>query len=258
MGSRISAVLAGASVLITRPVGHGQALAARVRACGGEARLLPGVALRPAVDAVAATAALRAALAGDVVVFTSPAAVQFAARLAPLRGRACIATVGRGTAAALARHGVRDVWLPATTQDSEGLLAHPHLRRLRDRRVAVVGAPGGRGVLQREIAARGARLSRVHVYCRVPARLDARHARILASLQGVAYTLLSSAETLRCLQQALDAESRARLLATHAVVSSERIQRLAGQAGFCRVSVAASALSADLLGKTVQLHASTG
>jgi uroporphyrinogen-III synthase len=46
-----STSLAGASVVITRPVGNGAALGRRVSALGGRPLLLPGLALR-AVDDV--------------------------------------------------------------------------------------------------------------------------------------------------------------------------------------------------------------
>lgn len=246
--------LAKASVLITRPAGQGRALARRVHALGGQAVLLPGVSLRAAEDADQARGALRSALDGDLVIFTSPAAVRFAAALAPLRGRARLATVGRGTARILRRHGVGEVIVPAGSQDSEGLLLHPALSHPEGLHVAVVGAPGGRGVLQGRISERGAHLQRVHVYRRVPARLDLRHRRALERLRPPGYILLSSAETMHCLHRNLGDAAWQRVLATHAVVSSGRIERLARQSGFAHVSVADSALGADLLRKAVALH----
>lgn len=246
--------LAGASVLITRPVGQGRVLARRVRELGGGPVLLPGVSLHAVADVDAARADLQSALAGDLIVFTSPAAVRFAAALAPLRGPAQVATVGRGTARVLRHHGVEKVVVPTTSQDSEGLLAHPALAQLQGREVAVVGAPGGRGVLQARISERGARMRRVHVYHRVPARLDRRHFRALETLSMPAYTLISSAEALRCLREGLNDDSWRRVQATHAVVSSERIERLVGQSGFDHVSVADSALGSDLLERAVELN----
>src|SRR5690625_6786909 len=98
--------LRGVRVLVTRPVGQGRALARQVRALGGEPLLLPGVALRAVGPQAALRAELESALDGDAVLFTSPAAVRFAARLAPFDGRARNGAVGRATADALRRHGV--------------------------------------------------------------------------------------------------------------------------------------------------------
>ncbi|MEO8998614.1 MAG: uroporphyrinogen-III synthase [Rhodanobacter sp.] len=238
--------LHGRIVVITRPAGTAAALARRVRALGGVPMLLPGLALRGMTDAVAARAGLHAALRDELLVFTSPAAVRHAAALAPLQTAATMLAVGQGTARALRRYGV-DAPLAPSRQDSEGLLEHPALQDLRGRRVALIGAPGGRGVLREQLAARGAQLRELHVYRRVPARLDRRHGDALLQLPASACVLLSSAEALQNLQQLLSPPAWARLCAATAVVSSERLLAAARIAGFSRIALAASALSADLL-----------
>jgi len=245
-GSASSSSLHGRCVVITRPVGSATSLVRQVRAAGGVPVVLPGMALRGAADAGVARAALLAALGDELLVFTSPTAVRFAARLAPLCTSAAVLAVGQGTARALRRHGVGAPLVPRR-QDSEGLLGHPALGSVRDRRVALIGAPGGRGVLGRELTARGAHLREVHVYRRVPARLDRRHVAALLGLRPSARVLLSSAEALHNLHGQLPPPARARWLAATAVVSSDRLAAAAHAAGFARVVVAASALSTDLL-----------
>jgi uroporphyrinogen-III synthase len=238
--------LQGRIVVITRPAGTASALARRVRALGGVPLLLPGLALRAVADAVATRAGLQAALADELLLFTSPAAVRHAAALLPLRTTATVLAVGQGTARALRRRGVAAPLAPRQ-QDSEGLLEHPALRDLRGRRVALVGAPGGRGVLREQLAARGARLRELHVYRRVPPRLDRRHLDALLQLPASARVLLSSTEALHNLHQRLPSSAWMRLCAATAVVSSERLAAAARAAGFQRIVTAASALSADLL-----------
>lgn len=244
--------LRGRIVVITRPAGTAVALARRVRALGGEPMLLPGLSLRSIADEDAARAGLLAALGDELMVFTSPAAVRHAAALVPLRTAATVLAVGRGTARVLSLHGV-DTPLVPLQQDSEGLLEHPALRELRGRRVALIGAPGGRGVLRQQLAARGAQLRELHVYRRVPPRLDRRHIDALLQLPASARVLLSSAEALQNLQQLLPPPAWAQLCAATAVVSSERLAAAAHAAGFSRIVLAASALSADLL--EAALHA---
>ena len=233
-------------VVITRPAGTATALARRVRALGGVPLLLPGLALRAAADEAVARACLRAAMGDELLIFTSPAAVRHAAALTPLRTKATVLAVGQGTARALRRFGI-DAPLAPSRQDSEGLLAHAALQDLKGRRVALIGAPGGRGVLREQLAARGAQLREVHVYWRVPARLDRRHIDALLQLPGSACVLLSSAEALQNLQQLLPSPAWARLRAATAVVSSERLAVAARAAGFVRIVPAGSALSADML-----------
>lgn len=233
-------------VVITRPAGTAASLARRVRALGGVPLLLPGLALRGAADEAAARAGLRAALADELVIFTSPAAVRHAAALTSLQTKATVLAVGRGTARALRRFGI-DAPLAPSRQDSEGLLAHAALQDLQGRQVALIGAPGGRGVLREQLAARGAQLREVHVYRRVPPRLDRRHIDALLQLPDSARVLLSSAEALQNLQQLLPAPAWARLRAATAVVSSERLAVAARATGFVHIVLAGSALSADLL-----------
>jgi len=238
--------LRGRIVVITRPAGTAAALARRVRALGGVPLLLPGLALRGVADEAAARAGLQAALRDELLVFTSPAAVLHAATLVPLQTAATVLAVGRGTARALRRYGIAAPLSPQR-QDSEGLLEHPVLQDLRGRRVALIGASGGRGVLREQLAARGARLRELHVYRRAPPRLDRRHVDVLLQLPASACVLLSSAEALQNLQQLLPPPAWARLCAATAVVSSERLAVAARDAGFVRIVLAASALSADLL-----------
>lgn len=237
--------LRGRVVVITRPAGTAAALVRRVRAMGGLPLRLPGMSLRGSGDPTVGSA-LRAGLASDVLIFASPAAVRFAAALTPLHTSACVLAVGAGTARALRRHGVASPLAPAR-QDSEGVLAHPALAEVRGRSVCLIGAPGGRGLLREQLLLRGAHLREVHVYRRVPPRLDRRHLAQVLALPSTALLLLSSAEALQHLQQSLPADAWAQLQQACLVVSSERLAELAAAAGFRHSVRAASAGSAAML-----------
>ncbi|PXV59173.1 uroporphyrinogen-III synthase [Dyella jiangningensis] len=237
--------LDGRTVVITRPAGTGSPMARKVRSLGGLPLLLPGLSLR-AVDGPEVAAAVRAALGDALLVFTSPAAVRFAARLVPLTTQATVLAVGKGTARALARLGIHAL-VPPGHQDSEGLLAHPALAKLEGRRVALIGAPGGRGVLRDELAARGARLREVHVYRRAAPRWQRRQLDAVRPLPAESRVLLSSAEALENLRLGLPGDVFAQLRRAVAVASSERIAVAAREAGFTRIVIADSALSEHLL-----------
>lgn len=239
--------LAGARIAITRPAGTGAALARRVRALGGTPLSLPGSSLRAVNDADAARAALKAALACDVVIFSSPASVRFARRLLALRSRAAVLAPGMGTLRALRRAGHANAQAPAR-EDSEGLLALPRLRGVRARRIGIVGAAGGRGLLDRELTARGAKVVRAYVYRRLPARIDCRHADALRrDPRKPSYLLLSSAEALSNILAALPEDARRILRAGTAVASSDRLADAARAAGFARTLRAASAHASAML-----------
>lgn len=244
--------LRGMCIAITQPVGAGRAFARRVRALGGTPLSLPGSRLLAAIDPKRARADLRAALATDIVIFTSPAAVRFARALAPLRTRARVLAPGSGTLRALQRAGIAHAIAPAR-EDSEGLLALPQLAAVRRLRIAIIGAPGGRGLLAAELAARGAHVSHAHVYQRVPARLDRRHvAALLHTPNAPLCMLLSSSEALANILATLPASARAHLLEGVAVASSARLAAAARTAGFGRIVCAASPRAEAMLAAVLQ------
>ena len=225
----------------------------RIAALGGVAIALPGLRVGAIDDARSARAALRG-LTADRVVFVSPAAVRHAFALVPRLRFApgvSVCAVGAGSARALARLGVRDVVWPRERQDSEGLLALPELAKLRGRRVVLIDAPGGRDLLPDVLQSRGARVQRIHVYQRGPARLDRRHRAAIATAGAPLVVQLSSLETLASLRAQLPETLFARLVAGEAVVSSERIAAAARATGWRRIERAASAGLVDMIAATV-------
>ena len=151
------------TLISLRPRGQHAPLRRAAKAAGARVIALSPWALQARGDA-ATRATLEAALAAERVVFSSPAAVQAAARLvnlaAPHPGQWL--AVGAGTAAALNRQGAQDIAAPAR-MDSEGLLALPALADLHGLRAGLVTAPGGRGVIAQTLAQRGAELLRANV-----------------------------------------------------------------------------------------------
>lgn len=193
-------------------------------------------------------AGLRAALAASRVIFTSPAAVRFAARLATLRrkrGQSFLA-VGAATAEALRRTGVDAVVSPQR-MDSEGLLALRELQGLRGLDIGLVTAPDGRDVLAPALRREGARLLRADVYAREEIPLAAAPVRRLLELRAPACVALSSGAALESALSRLPATAHARLLKLPAIAASERLATLARNAGFARVRVAAGPRPAQLL-----------
>ncbi|MBX3702105.1 MAG: uroporphyrinogen-III synthase [Dokdonella sp.] len=237
--------LAGATLVLTRPAGTARTLAAQARARGATVVLLPGLSLRRH-DTPELRARLHAMRCDDWI-FTSPAAVDACCALdwqAPAAAR--VFTVGTGTRRVLARHGVAAL-APASGADSEALLAMPQLARLRGRRIALVGAPGGRNLIAPQLAARGARVEPLHVYARQAPRLSRRHFAALAAAPEPWLSLLSSGEALEHLCALLPAALAARWRAQPLIVASERLAAQARQRGFGQIVVAASAVGGDML-----------
>ncbi|RUL69672.1 uroporphyrinogen-III synthase [Dyella choica] len=246
--------LAGYTVVITRPAGTGTSLAKKVRALGGTPLLLPGLSLRGVADPQHARAQWCEAQHDEVLVFSSPAAVRYALLLAPLnREHGTVIAVGQGTARALHRHGI-DAQVPASRQDSEGVLSLPPFQQPHGKRVALITAPGGRGLMQQQLVQRGAKLREVHVYRRAASRLNRRHQEAVLQLPATACVLFSSTEALQNLKGQLPAAAWEHLCQAIAIVSSERIEEAAQRAGFQRIHRAASANQADLLAAACEIH----
>lgn len=236
------------TVITTRPSGQGVNLCRALRRRGMNAWNLPTVRLAATDDEGAARDGLASALRGDVLIFTSPAAVHHALALWPLElaARASCFAVGESTARVLRDANLGPVFVPGEAS-SEGLLAMEQLVHVRDQQVAIVGAPGGRQLLGDRLARRGADISRVNVYQRLPAQWNARHWRALESVQKPVLTTVTSAQTMTQLAERLSASNWRRLCAGIALASSPRLAGLARQLGFARVERALSATDAELI-----------
>lgn len=211
------------------------------------ARVLPLSTLRLA--SLEAGAALTTALACDEVIFTSPAAVRFAARQARLGarpGQRWLA-VGAGTAAALRRAGVSDARVPEGRADSEGLLELPELQACAGRDIGLVTAPGGRGLIADTLARRGARVHVAPVYRREPVVPRADRLRAALAAPPTCALLVSSAEAFDVLWSPLPADARGQLRSRPVVASSPRLAVMLAAQGFGSIVPAAGAMPSRML-----------
>lgn len=198
---------------------------------------------------VEAAATLPVVLDCPTIIATSPSAVRFAdaqVALAASRDHAWFA-IGKGTASALHRRGVASVVQPAAASDSEALLALPGLIEVSGKRVGLVTAPGGRGLIARELLARGARLEVAEVYRRERVLPSPRRLQALARLPDSTALLFTSEEALAPAWEALGADARAWLSARPCVVASDRLATRARELGFTRVVRAVNAGPPSLL-----------
>lgn len=231
--------LRGWYVISTRPLGQHGGVRRSAAALG--ARVVALSTLR--LHGIDARQSLPGVLECACIIVTSPAAVRFARSQHSLSTtRECQwLAVGPGTAAALHRAGIDQVMTPVSRADSEGLLALPPLRAIAGQRVGLITAPGGRGLLARELARRGARVEVAEVYRREAISLAAARLRPLASLPETSALLLTSEEAFSPLWQALDGDARALLLGHPCVVPGDRLAERAHQLGFTGVLRAVNA-----------------
>lgn len=247
--------LSGCHVISLRPLGAHAPLRRAARRHGAGVVALSGLRI-DLLDDAATTTALAVALQATKVVVTSPNAVRAAHALQPLplrEGQDWFA-VGSGTAAALRRAGIDEVQAP-TRMDSEGLLALPGLQDLQGQALALLTAPGGRGLLQPALAARGARVKRVDLYRRTattPAAMAVR--RLLACPADRMWLALSSAEALDSVLQRLPASAAAHLRSARVAAASTRLAEHARSQGFGSVVLATGPRPAQLLAAMAQAH----
>jgi uroporphyrinogen-III synthase len=184
----------------------------------------------------------------DRLIFTSPAAAEATARMLPLSTlrAGTVVAVGEGTARILRKYGAINVQAP-TRMDSEGLLALPCMQSLHGLRVALITAPGGRGMIAAQVCERGAELLRVDVYERVPLPISAASIARLQALTGPTVLAVSSGEALETVLPQLPPALLQRWQQTPVVTASARLTALAQALGFQHVSTAAGPLPAQMV-----------
>ncbi len=207
--------LAGRSIVVTRPAGQADGLCAALAGLGAEALRFPLLTIAPLADPAPLHAAARRLADFSLAFFVSPNAVNFALdamlAVAPWPSGLRVATVGRGSEAALAARGFGDVVAPHSGFDSESVLALPAFQsaEVAGRRVLILRGDGGRDLLGDTLTARGARVEYLTCYHRggpsgdlAPLVARARAGRLdaltLTSSEGVAHLLaLPGAAALR-------------------------------------------------------------
>lgn len=224
--------LAGLAVLVTRPQGLGEDLVQAIESRGGEAVLMPAIAIEPLQPDTSELAELSTLPAGGLAIFASRNAVAWGARYLP-QPRPRVAAIGPSTASALAELGLTPDVRPAgfTTED---LLAQPEFENLSGVRVFIIRGESGRDALATGLKARGARVRYLDVYRRVPAPLDPqRRAQLLARWAGGGIDIFTatSGDIFRNLCKILGPEGEELIRRTPLVTVSERVLKLAQQWG---------------------------
>ncbi|SEP01319.1 uroporphyrinogen-III synthase [Aquisalimonas asiatica] len=249
--------LAGVGVLVTRPAHQAEPLCDALAARGAVVTRFPVIAIGAAPDPRALDRGLDRLGDADLVIFVSPNAVDALFRRLNERRLSWpdgvrVATVGRGTARALAARDVTATVVPADGYDSEALLAHPALRHVRGQHAMLVRGDGGRELLRETLERRGATVDVLAAYSRGlpdvdPAVLDQAWAR-----GALDVAVVTSGNALENLVRLAGAPRRSRLFGTGLVVISERVAARASGLGFCNGIVTADGPDSDALAAAVE------
>lgn len=245
-------VLTGWPVLVTRTAGAGDALATLLRRHGATVYAAPLLQIEALPETAASRTLAQQLDQFDAVIVTSRHAVQHGMPLLESfwpqwpAGVHWLA-VGAATAHALQQFGVPAA-APADAR-SEGLLALPALQQVHGKRILLVTGDGGRGLLERELAARGATVQRLAGYRRIavatpPPALTDFVAAITTGQAPAGAALVTSVEAL---QNLLALAPRLRTAPCRLVVASARIADAARAAGMLRIHNASGADDVALL-----------
>lgn len=202
----------------------GDALIVRLQKAGFRTVRAPMFALEPVVRE-SLIRAFDAEAPFERIIVTSPRAADVALEVLGverLKDSLCVAP-GPGTAEPLRSSGLNVVH-PREGGTSEHVLDLPELaaNRIRNQRVLVLAAPGGRTLIAQSLAGRGAELRVLAPYHRRPLEPSGALLDALSSDRALV-TLVSSPATLDRLKDALPDALRRRWLAGRFVVSSERL-----------------------------------
>lgn len=254
---------AGGAVLVTRPAGQAAPLIAALEAQSYAVYHQPLLELQP----VAQLSGENRQRVLDLdhfqhVLFVSANAVRYAmAQIEDYWPQLPVGlhwyAVGERTAALLKSHGLR-VNAPASDMSSEGLLALPSLVEVDGERVLIVRGEGGRTRLREELTRRGARVEELACYRRcLPPLRPGELAEKLHAWQ-IEYALISSGEGLANLLELLSPEETTNFMGIMLIVPSERVARMAREAGFNRVKCAENASDGAMLGALKICKSSSG
>jgi uroporphyrinogen-III synthase len=240
------------NVLVTRPAGQADALCAAVEAAGYTAHNQPLLELHALAELPPSQRQLLLDLDRyQHVIFISGNAVHF--------GMPCIEdywpqvpvgltwyAIGGATAALLHGFGIEAV-TPGAAMTSEGLLAVPQLQTVLDQRILIIKGEGGRATLREELLRRGATVDELACYRRACPDLPAGELAARLREWRINLAMISSGESLANLQTLLSWPETTKFRHICVIVPSERVARLAQEAGFEQVVTAENASDVAML-----------
>jgi uroporphyrinogen-III synthase len=215
----VKGALDGVGVVITRPARQAAGLAREIAALGGRSLVFPAIVILPPADSAALRDVHCNLARYDIAIFVSANAVEYGVgnpaawpvHVLPL-------APGPGTAAALAAVGIANARTPATTMDSEGLLALPELVDVTGKRIVIFRGDGGRELLRSALEARGAKVVQIECYRRTRPTGGAGGLIEAWRDKRIDAVTLTSSEGLDNLWAIFDDEGRAYLTGTPAFV----------------------------------------
>ncbi|WP_337881615.1 uroporphyrinogen-III synthase [Rheinheimera sp.] len=242
-------------VLITRPAGKADQLLASL-----DELMLPYL-YQPLITTQMVplkTKALPILQQADGIIFVSVSAVSCLQQQLDCRElTAPLYAVGSTTGSLLQKCAGREVQFPQD-QRSEGLLALPALQDVAGKHLVVVRGNAGRELIKKGLLARGAKVSYLQSYKRVPLPLDGQSLLVQWRQQQIQCIVVTSNEILQLLFQLIPTEGHAWLCSRQWIMVSPRMRDAALELGIPeqRIFLSANANDQALLDSICQLRGS--
>ncbi len=196
----MSPSLQGLRLWVTRPRNQSATLIARLKNAGADVVALPLLEIAPPLDATPLEQALAQLDTFDLAVFVSPSAFDAVLERLPDGWPAQLpaAVMGPGSALRAQASGIAQIIAPTGQFDSAGLLQEPAMQQLAGKRVVLFRGDGGRDELPQTLVQRGADLTMIAAYRRLPPCFDEAHLRaeLAAGCDGM---VVSSSEAVQYL-----------------------------------------------------------
>ena len=189
----------GRTIVITRPAHQADAIIQRIQNHGAKVFGFPLLDIEEPLDLARCNHQLANLSQYDLLIFTSPNAVDRA--LSKLSGelpaKLKVAAVGKKTADSLARYHITVSVVPADTFNSEALLACADLQSVDGSSIAIIRGEGGRELLRDTLVSRGATVDYIDVYRRICPAEDLLPLVKLHEQGGLDIIVLTSVESLQ-------------------------------------------------------------
>lgn len=235
--------LAGQRILVTRPAEQAKGLSQLIEAEGGQVLRFPTVEIGAPKEPSAVEEIIQRLDDFHWAVFVSVNAVKrglqrvLSQREIPADLK--VAVVGQATAQALAAFGMSPHLCPTSGYNSEALLAMDELQQMKGKRVVIFRGSGGRELLAKTLAERGAQIEYAEVYrrCLPPPSVAAKLRQTLAH-HPVNVIITTSKAVLENLCHLVGEPLLEKLRMIPLVVISSRQAQQARELGFTQIWVA--------------------
>lgn len=235
-------------ILVTRPEPQAAELCHLIRERGDQATPFPTIAFAPPPDQHAFLAGIQTLNKQDWLIFISPQSVRASIAYIPaLPSTVKIAAVGAGTAKALNAAGYTHILHPVAEWHSEGLLDLPALQSVANKKIAIIRGSGGRELIDKQLAERGAQITTIIAYERVLPVIDAQPCLNLLRQREIDSIVCTSFDGVRNLKILLGETAWPQLQTIPIIVMSDRVKMLARDLGFQTIWVTQNASQAAIL-----------